>query len=106
MTPDQAQQLMNQWAQTAISGMPLWEKAILTAQILSYFVIVICLPLITWKLYFGNKSVPASSLSPAEQARLQQIRERRGVSQKLTGSGQSENNPEKANDDSRFQPPK
>jgi Golgi nucleoside diphosphatase len=106
MTPDQMQQAMNQWAQTAIAGTPLWMKALFVLQVLSMLTTTVCLPLITWKLYFGNKSAKATSLS-AEQIRLQQMRVRRVGLQHLTPaqSSSSERILENPNDDSRFRPP-
>ena len=68
MTPEQMQQAMNQWAQTAIVGTPFWMKALFVLQVLSMLTTTVCLPLITWKLYFGNKSAEATSLSPEQKA--------------------------------------
>ena len=31
---------------------------------------MVCLPLITWKLYFGKKSVPAATMSPVVVVKL------------------------------------
>lgn len=105
MTPDQIQQIANGQMGVWISAMPFWMKALFVLQVLNVLVTVICLPLITWKLYFGNKSVSKAIMSPAEQLRLQQIRDRREALQKVTGPAQSENVPENLNDDSRFRPP-
>jgi hypothetical protein len=121
MTPEQIQQTlpsMHDW----FSMMPFWVKALTALQYLSYLVTVICLPLITWKLYFGNKPPSSASMTPAEQARLRQVRERRDALQKISSGPQhapqppepsSEPDlsasgagvPENPNDDSRFRPP-
>ena len=88
------------------SLMPFWMKACLVLQFLSILVTVICLPLITWKLYFGNKPGEATSLS-AEQMRLQQIRDRREAMQHLSSSTQPPSDAavrEKTDKDSRYLP--
>jgi hypothetical protein len=103
MTPDQIQQMVNQQMQVALSGTPLWMKALFVLQFLSVLMTAVCLPLITWKLYFGNKSVPAATMSPVEQARLQQIRDRREALQKATGATQPAGD-ENSEDDSRYRP--
>lgn len=75
-------------------------------QFLRILVTVICLPLITWKLYFGNKQPKVTSLS-AEQTRLQQIRERREALQHLSGPAQTVSGGavrEETDEDSRYMP--
>ena len=84
MTPEQLQQMSNQAVLQWFSQVPFWIKALMALQVLSMLVTVICLPLITWKLYFGNKPGNATSLSPAEQIRLQQTRDRREALQKVS----------------------
>ena len=97
---------MNQWAQTAAAGMPLWVKAIYALGFLDMLVVAICLPLITWKLYFGNRPAKPTSLSP-EQIHLKQVRERREALQHLstpTPTVSSGGIQERTDEDSRYMP--
>jgi hypothetical protein len=118
MTPDQIQQLVNQQMAIGIAATPIWMKAMVGLQILSMLVTVVCLPLIVWKLFSTKAQSTTNPASPAEIARLQQIRERREFlanrstppppaatpsEPDLSASGASvQPDP---NDDSRFLPP-
>jgi hypothetical protein len=103
MSPDQIQQMVTQQMQLAASETPLWMKALFVLQFLSVLATAVCLPLITWKLFFGKKPVPAATISPDEQARLQQIRDRRESLQKATGTIHPASD-ENSEDDSRYRP--
>jgi hypothetical protein len=102
MTPDQMQQIMNQQIQLTMQATPLWVKAIYLLWFLSILVTVICLPLITWKLYFGKKQA-AAELSAAEQMRLIDLRERREALKQIQKPVQAEIHKTR-DDDSRFRP--
>jgi hypothetical protein len=107
MTPEQLQQMANQQMLEWFSVMPFWMKALMVLQLLSVLATVICLPLITWKLYSGNRPANPVSPSPAEQMRLQQIRDRRAALQHLSGPAQPASDAavrEKTDKDSRFMP--
>ena len=86
MAPDQIQQMTNGQMSAWLSAFPFWMKVLFGLQVLSVLMTAVCLPLITWKLYFGKKSVPAATMSPVEQVRLQQIRDRRESLQTATGA--------------------
>jgi hypothetical protein len=103
MTPDQFQQMANGQMSAWSSAIPFWMKVLFGLQFLGVLMTVVCLPLITWKLYFGKKSVPAATMSPVEQVRLQQIRGRRESLQKATSATQPAGD-ENSEDDSRYRP--
>ena len=103
MTPDQIQQMANGQMSAWLSAFPFWMKVLFVLQVLSVLMTAVCLPLITWKLYFGKKSVPAATMSPVEQVRLQQIRDRRESLQKATGVTQPAGD-ENSEEDSRYRP--
>ena len=103
MTLDQIQQMVTQQMQLAASATPLWMKVLFVLQFLSVLMTAVCLPLITWKLYFGKKPVPAATMSPDEQVRLQRIRDRRESLHKATGATQPAGD-ENSEDDSRYRP--
>ena len=105
MSQDQIQQLITQQMQQYAAATPLWMKALFVLQVLSLIVTVVCLPLIVWKLFSCNKARAGTSVSPAEQSRLQQIRDRREVLQKLSGTSHHAAEPPNHEADSRFQPP-
>jgi hypothetical protein len=101
MTPDQLQQMMNQQMQTIVSAMPFGAKAIMLLQILCWLVTVICLPLITWKLF--SRAKPNAAQAFADDERLREIRARREAVEKLTVQHEAPANA--TDDDVRYKPP-
>jgi hypothetical protein len=81
MTPEQLQQISNSAMAGWISAVPWWIKLLALIQIGAQLACLICLPLITWKLWRNNgrakASVKSAPLPPAildRQARRDAIR--------------------------------
>ena len=108
MTPDQIQQLMHQELQWGMAATPLWMKALFLLQVLSLLATVICLPLITWKLFSSGKSCRGTPTSPMDDARLREIRAKREALEKMsevTQPSSAQKTIASREDDSRFRPP-